>query len=267
MTATEARVFVGPPNGTTWLWGEERAQLFTQQVALPFLDIPYPALDGSPGSIRVFDVRGVWPDKFAPSTAEKDELTWHHDAVFFEDGDKDFNGSTLDESMERIDSIRRQHVDVNGWPAIGYHLGIDAQGRGFLFGSLDTQRAHVAKNNHRMIGLVFFGNFETQGAPTQAAQRAGDGISSWITKQLGRDMACRPHREVEGQSTVCPGGTWLVGRSVFDVGGYDRVVGAVKAPPPIAPPAPVATKKQQIIDQLNVAQAELNRVRALVETI
>jgi hypothetical protein len=37
--------------------------------------------------------------------------------------------------------------------------------------------------------------------------------------------------------------------------------------PLVAPPPPVATKKQQIIDQLNVAQAELNRARALVETI
>lgn len=103
-------------------------------------------------------------------------------------------------------SIRRYHIDHNGWSDIGYHVGIERVGDGYeaLFGRpLDQQGAHALGHNKDSLGVCLVGDFSI--APPPEAQLAE---AVRVVKMLMRIFAIQPeavlfHRDVN--ETECPG--------------------------------------------------------------
>ncbi len=134
------------------------------------------------GGVTVYDAQVWFPDRsdggagavvFHPRTPEQvDEIAIHQDAVAFEDVDRNFNGTTIDEERTRMQASYNWHTKyypassaVRGqgwnWPGMGYHLYCFPSGRIYLVGDLGTIRAHVAYRNTRGIGVVGAGEFMT----------------------------------------------------------------------------------------------------------
>ena len=169
------------------------------------------------------------------------EIVMHHDAVAFSGKDTDFDGTTLDESLERLSAIYNWHTNLDGmrqagassWGGIGYHAVIDRLGRIFVTRPdvFNTARAHVAgydpargnkKLNDLTVGICFMGNFadrkhDVTGAatpasldvPTKAALGAFNALAQFVANATGREMELHPHSwyaRYPGQSAKpCPG--------------------------------------------------------------
>lgn len=99
-------------------------------------------------------------------------------------------------------NVSRYHVQTKGWPGIGYHFGIGANGLVSYTGSIETWRYHAGNANGDSIGVCFMGNFETD-MPTSAALGSYARLLSALESHLGRGLTVQGHRDV-GQ-TACPG--------------------------------------------------------------
>lgn len=128
--------------------------------------------------VRLVDVRTMFPDDDAnpfrrrPLTAADGSLvqfvSQHHDAGQYDAGALDAD-ATVHHEIDRIDAVYMQHRLTNGWPGIGYHTYGFPSGRLYYVGDYATQRANVAKLNHRSIGHCSAGDF-TNDLPTIATQ-------------------------------------------------------------------------------------------------
>lgn len=109
--------------------------------------------------------------------------------------------SEADERMT-IRAIDQQHVgqDFGGF---GYHYIVFPSGRAYLCG--EGQRAHVAKRNHELRGVVFSGTY-TSTLPTIEAQ---DGLREVLSHERSRfgNQPIKGHTEwaLPGEGTSCPG--------------------------------------------------------------
>lgn len=125
------------------------------------------------------------------------KLTIHHegwDAVYFTDQRT---------TGQRIEKIRRYHVESNKWGDIGYHYVVDRGGRLWEARPLQYQGAHVRNNNPNNIGILVLGNFEKQ-APSSAQLRTLFATTQSLCRQHGiRANRVRSHREIN--PTTCPG--------------------------------------------------------------
>ncbi|MEL7484002.1 MAG: peptidoglycan recognition family protein [Planctomycetota bacterium] len=107
------------------------------------------------------------------------------------------------EVADRLETIRRVHVENNGWADIGYHFAVDPQGRVWATRPLDLQGAHVKNENEHNMGILVLGNFEMQ-TPTPAAMTALDGLLVEAAMVNRVPLAnIRTHRE--WNPTACPG--------------------------------------------------------------
>lgn len=183
--------------------------------------------------VTVYDARQWFPDQIGPPGAvvfhqrSLDQITGiaaHHDAVAFDDIDKNFNGTTIDEERARMAASYRWHTKFfpqptplqgwNGrygwnWPGMGYHIYVFPSGRIYLVGPLETVRAHVAYRNTPLAGIVFAGDF-TDELPAIGSVLAGGAAILWIWAQVERIIPTEGHRwhAVEGWETSCPGDTY-----------------------------------------------------------
>lgn len=60
---------------------------------------------------------------------------------------------------DKVDEIKRWHVEDNGWSDIGYHFIIDRDGIVVKGRPLDRAGAHVKGHNANSIGIALFGGF------------------------------------------------------------------------------------------------------------
>lgn len=208
----------------------------TERVTWQGAEIAIPYCEYAP-DLRAYDVRTLFPDDEAwIATVEKRGYAVHHDAGPLADADKNFNGTTLDESLDRLDIIWRDHRE-KGWNGIGYHRLIDPAGRVFLTGSSATHRAHAkgwdyttgTTLNHTWLGVCFMGDW-SGGRPPETAMRAFRAFLQWETNQRGVPMLLRPHKNLQ-PGTECPGG-WAANDAWADV------VLRPAAPPSSPQPAP-----------------------------
>lgn len=109
------------------------------------------------------------------------------------------------QAADRIELIRRSHVENRGWADIGYHYIIDPDGRIWEGRSTRYQGAHVKYNNEHNLGVLCLGNFDHQ-QPTPAALAT---LDSFVAAQMN---ALRvglhqvwTHQEI--RPTACPGRT------------------------------------------------------------
>jgi hypothetical protein len=126
-----------------------------------------------------------------------ERITVHHDGL------EPMPISSAADAARRIETIRRAHVEHNGWADIGYHFVIDPQGRVWEGRPLDRQGAHVRDNNPRNMGVLVLGHFNVQ-KPTPRALATLDGFLAEAAVRFRVPMnRIRTHQEIV--STECPG--------------------------------------------------------------
>lgn len=181
--------------------------------------------------VDIWDARIWFPTRVGASgvtfwgrTAEQvTGLALHHDAVAFQDIDRNFSGTTIDEERARMQAsynwhtkfrdgnpdMKRIGVDGWNWPGMGYHLYAFPSGRIYLVGDLATVRAHVAHRNTPLAGLVLAGDF-TNAPPVDGLLLAAGSALLYIWGWTGRIIEPRGHRQwaVAGWGTACPGNTY-----------------------------------------------------------
>jgi len=168
----------------------------------------------SVGRLEILDCRLRYPPVAGGSAGRPRDLTKlvgvavHHDAVLFDAGDWNYNGSTLDEDLRRLDAIYQRGLDMQ-WGGFPYHFVCSPNNRVYYTQDVRHFGAQVAHRNHELVGV------------------AGMGIS--VYHFTGRLLDVRGHREwaVAPDPTACPGDTWwqwqrrvferitLVGRLAF----------------------------------------------------
>ncbi|MCC7147426.1 MAG: N-acetylmuramoyl-L-alanine amidase [Phycisphaeraceae bacterium] len=123
-------------------------------------------------------------------------ITVHHEgwtAVWFTDSSS---------TVERLDSIRRNHVD-RGWADIGYHFVIDRGGRIWEGRSTNYQGAHVSENNEHNLGVMMLGNFELQQPSAQQMATLRQVLRTMMARYNVPVSRVYTHRELK--PTTCPG--------------------------------------------------------------
>lgn len=102
------------------------------------------------------------------------------------------------------ENIAAYHVNTRQFAGIGYHIGIQ-NGRVYYMGDIGTARAHVAGQNHRYVGIVVAGNYQTD-QPRAADLDVLRRLGPVLRRYFGRPLPWRGHRDVAPAGyTVCPG--------------------------------------------------------------
>src|SRR3972149_2204219 len=174
------------------------------------------AIPGRPEIKGFYDLRGrydlnaPWPASRRRSVAEINEPIIHHDGVLYSAGDKNFNGTTVDEDLARLDQdywavVNRENLNP---PRFAYHVAISPNGPRVYY-CLDSAitGAHAAGHNRHSLGFVLLGHFEDREAPLTAVAAAGGAVAASY-RGLWRKVPISPHYRHLGQSTVCPGPLW-----------------------------------------------------------
>jgi len=106
--------------------------------------------------------------------------------------------------------IANYHVDNLGWPGIGYHFEIAADGTIYKTNHLETVSYHAAHVNPVGVGICFAGNF-TDTIPTEAQLKSGAQLCAYLLQELDLDKdSIKGHKEF--MNTQCPGKQWLEGK-------------------------------------------------------
>jgi hypothetical protein len=103
-------------------------------------------------------------------------------------------------------AIANYHVGSRGWPGIGYHFVVGCDGTIEQTNYLETVSYHVGEDNQIAVGIALKDNF-TDHPPTQQAQDAARWLVAEIQDQLGNGMMVKPHKDMTGAQTACPGDT------------------------------------------------------------
>lgn len=132
---------------------------------------------------------------------------------------------------QTVRSIQAFHMDVRGWPDVGYNFlvrddGTIYEGRGWL-----TIGAHAKGHNTAGIGVCYIG----QNAPTEAAKKSIRGLYDYACAKTGHQLLAKGHGQLSQNNTDCPGSALLAW-----VKGGMPVKAAPKPPitPTTAPPWP-----------------------------
>ena len=109
--------------------------------------------------------------------------------------------------------LARYHVDVNHWPAIGYHVLVYRHGRVVWCLDLEEWGAHVWGRNDHLWGVAMVGNW-SQAPPTQEHLRHTYRVVAELQTIRGEFLPVDGHAgwALPGHGTACPGVTspnWL----------------------------------------------------------
>jgi N-acetyl-anhydromuramyl-L-alanine amidase AmpD len=117
-------------------------------------------------------------------------------------------------------TIAAEHVEANGWPGIGYHFVVGADGTIYRTQDLAVASYHARQFNPLAVGIALAGDL-TAAAPTPAQLAATAALTAGLLADLGLPPdAVRGHREMV--PTPCPGGLFLHGWKVD----LDRAIAA-----------------------------------------
>jgi N-acetyl-anhydromuramyl-L-alanine amidase AmpD len=126
-----------------------------------------------------------------------DRITIHHEgwtAINFDDAAS---------AAERLDLIRKSHIQRLGAGDIGYHFVIDRAGRLWQGRECFYQGAHVRSNNEGNIGVMVLGNFDIQTPTDMQISTLSDTLVKLIKQYRVRSNRVYTHREIN--PTDCPG--------------------------------------------------------------
>lgn len=106
-------------------------------------------------------------------------------------------------------AIDRTHRAVFGWPGIGYHFVVDADGGVHQTQDLTVVSHHARQFNLASIGVALCGNFDAAPPPAGQLDRAA-ALVAHLVDRLGLPLdAVRGHGELV--PTPCPGATFAAG--------------------------------------------------------
>jgi hypothetical protein len=144
--------------------------------------------------------------------------------------------------------IANFHINNNGWGGIGYHFLIGKNGEVYYVGDISTARANVANLNEQVLGICLIGNFTQGRVPTEAQLDSANKLCEFFINNYP-DLVnvnswdkVRGHKELPGQSTMCPGDNWPQWRI--------QIVEGVQPSPETPPtqPQPSSNRGAQISD-------------------
>lgn len=178
--------------------------LMVVDVRCAFPDLPAPCPFVPEGDPR--NPLRLWPVSRIRDLGELASIVIHNDGVFFEPGDSDYDGSTLDEDLVRLRAIWQRGLDM-GWGGMPYHLvGSPNAGAVYLCRDHRTFGAHVARGNHRLQGVAIMGNFNRAMPSMHALCGGARGVAVLRALDGQPDVLVLGHRDVN--ETSCPGDTW-----------------------------------------------------------
>lgn len=146
--------------------------------------------------------RSTWAERAAiPSRLRSmsgvSRITVHHEGwtpVWFD---------SVDDTADRLESIRRGHLDRMRAGDIGYHYIIDRAGRLWAGRDLRYQGAHVRQNNPHNIGVMVLGNFDQQSPADAQLDRLDRVLIALMHKYKVPVRHVYTHQELV--ATACPG--------------------------------------------------------------
>lgn len=162
------------------------------------------------GGMTVLDVRDQFPYYGGRSYESRDRsairrVVMHHAAGGLAPP------MTTEAALATLRSIHRWHTGEtpggNGWPAIGYHFGIDGEGRVYWLNGLELVTYHAREANADGIGVCWLGDY-TKKAPSAAMIDAARTLYRALEKHLGRSLTLQGHKEAMTEWTECPGAHW-----------------------------------------------------------
>lgn len=101
-----------------------------------------------------------------------------------------------------VESIRRYHVEVNGWDDIGYHWLVYRDGSVHAGRPEQLQGAHAKGRNARSIGICLIGRDDFTAAQLAALTRL---VSEIRGRYPGAKRIERHHEECPGRGLVWDG--------------------------------------------------------------
>lgn len=108
-----------------------------------------------------------------------------------------------------VEVIARKHVEELGWPGIGYHFVIDADGQIYQTNNLTTVSFHARHANPTTLGIAFCGDFD-EAVPTEAQLGSGGQLCAYLLRELSLPLEnVRGHKAFV--ATECPGRNWVEG--------------------------------------------------------
>lgn len=116
---------------------------------------------------------------------------------------------TASVNTQTPEEIAKDHIDKNGWGGIGYHFLVDKEGKVFYVGDISTARANVANMNESVIGIGLIGNFTEGRVPTPKQIDSAKKLCEFFINEYP-DLKVVGHKDLPGQSTLCPGDIWGV---------------------------------------------------------
>jgi hypothetical protein len=126
-----------------------------------------------------------------------DRITLHHEGwnpVAFTD---------LPTTAERLELIRRSHINRLHSGDIGYHFVIDRAGRVWQAREARYQGAHVRSNNENNIGVMCLGNFDVQSPSPEQLKSLVATVKALRRFYKVPVYKVKTHREIN--PTACPG--------------------------------------------------------------
>jgi hypothetical protein len=107
------------------------------------------------------------------------------------------------------ETIAEYHVHRQGWPGIGYHFVVGADGHVWQTNGLITAAYHAREFNATAVGIALAGHFNDP-PPNDAQLDATARLCAWLLEGLHLSPeAIQGHRELV--RTACPGDGWLQG--------------------------------------------------------
>ncbi|MBT5381683.1 MAG: N-acetylmuramoyl-L-alanine amidase [Phycisphaerae bacterium] len=168
--------------------------------AQPTIPVPPAQMPATAGAMA----RSLWA-KGRPIPTRMDRMTPIHRITIHHDGMSPFTATSMSAAKNRLESIRRAHLNRRPQPFgdIGYHYAIDPSGRIWSGRPTSWQGAHVRAQNKGNLGIVVLGNYDQQSL--NAAQK--NALVRFLGQQMKtyniRSNKVATHQEMA--ATACPG--------------------------------------------------------------
>ena len=161
------------------------------------------------GGVTVYDVRHLFPEvqnrhyERRPLSAVK-RLVVHHSVTR--------QPHSILDALAVLRSIQDWHTGTtpggHDWPAIGYQLALDGEGRVYWLHGLEVASYHARQANADGVGLVILGTFTAGIVPAPHLLRQVESVWVGLEAHLGHSLELYGHREVQTDPTSCPGEWW-----------------------------------------------------------
>lgn len=109
------------------------------------------------------------------------------------------------------EQMARYHVNELGWPGIGYHFVIAADGTIWQTNELTSISYHTRQANRYSVGVCFVGDFKDE-PPSEAQLNSGGHLIAWLLQELSISLENVGGHKKHVLSTSCPGDQWDAGQ-------------------------------------------------------